>query len=233
PIVAGDPMKDWQQTPPEIREEINVVFSNIGKAIASFQRGLVPTESRVDKFFEARLAGKEITDDFKLTPDEIEGFKLFTGKAKCDNCHSGPLYTDQFFNNTGVPIANPDKPDFGRAAVVLTLKNDPFSCLGKYSDANPDQCRELRFMSDDPEFFEGAFKTPGLRNVSKRPPYMHAGQIGTLEEVINHYVNRPDPFSTLPEILAKYKDHGDHTAVPKINLNEEEKSQLLAFLKAL
>ena len=34
-----------------------------------------------------------------------------------------------------------------------------------------------------------AFKTPSLRNISQRAPYMHNGSLRTLQEVINHYVS--------------------------------------------
>ncbi|WP_075996587.1 cytochrome-c peroxidase [Salaquimonas pukyongi] len=233
PLLPGAPQENWEKASPAVQDAINLVFANTGKAIAAFQRTLLPEENRIDRFFAARLAGKEPAEGDRLTEDEIEGFKLFTGKARCDNCHSGPLYTDQFFHNTGVELGNREKPDYGRALAVLFLKQDLFSCAGPYSDAEPMQCRELRFMSDDPSVFEGAFKTPGLRGVSQRPPYMHAGQIKTLEEVVDHYVVRPDPFATLPELDGTISPHGVHTEVPEIELSEEEKRQLVAFLNAL
>lgn len=233
PLLPGVPMENWYGVSEEIQDEINRVFGNIGKAIAAYQRTLVPGESRFDRFFEARMKGQEPPEADQLTADEIEGFKLFTGKARCDNCHSGPLFTDDFFHNTGVPIANPDKPDYGRAPAVLFLKKDIFSCLGPYSDAEPEECRELNFMSEDPAVFEGAFKTPGLRGVSLRPPFMHAGQIATLEEVVDHYVEAPDPFFDLPELDGSITDHGKHTEAPDIELTDEEKRQLVAFLKTL
>ena len=34
-----------------------------------------------------------------------------------------------------------------------------------------------------------AFKTPGLRNIGQRAPYMHDGRFKTLEEVIEHYAS--------------------------------------------
>jgi cytochrome c peroxidase len=187
----------------------------------------------VDRFFEAKLQGVEPDSEDQLTSDEIEGFKLFTGKAKCDNCHSGPLYSDLFFHNTGVPVANKDNPDFGRAEVLALIKQDEFSCLSKYSDAKPEECRELNFMSEDSKHFEGAFKTPSLRGVSARAPYMHAGQIESLEAVVEHYVLRPDPFATMPEMDGTLVLHGNHNESPMIELSEQEKSQLVAFLKAL
>ena len=45
-----------------------------------------------------------------------------------------------------------------------------------------DACAELTFLSTSSKDLEGAFKTPGLRNVSLRPPYMHAGQFASLDE---------------------------------------------------
>ena len=47
-------------------------------------------------------------------------------------------------------------------------------------------------MVTDDTALEGAFKTPGLRGVADRPPYMHAGQFATLE--------RPDP-ALEPDVL--------------------------------
>lgn len=88
-------------------------------------------------------------------------------------------------------------------------------------------------MSEDPKVFEGAFKTPGLRGVAKRAPYMHAGQIATLEEVIEHYAEAPDPFATLPDFDGTVTPHGRHSEAPEIELSDKEKRQLLAFLKAL
>ena len=233
PLLPGSPQENWDNAAAEAQDAINLVFANTGKALAAFQRTLKPEENRVDRFFAARLAGREPVERDQLTADEIEGFKLFTGKARCDNCHSGPLYTDQFFHNTGVRLSDPEKPDYGRALAVLFLRQDLFSCAGPYSDAKPLQCRELRFMSEDPAVFEGAFKTPGLRGVSRRVPYMHAGQIETLEAVVEHYVTRPDPFATLPELDGTVSPHGPHTEAPEIELSEDEKRQLVAFLKAL
>lgn len=66
-----------------------------------------------------------------------------------------------------------------------------------------------------------AFKTPGLRNIVERAPYMHNGSIKTLEEVIDHYDNG---FVERPTLSSDMK---------KLGLTKEEKSDLLAFLKTL
>ncbi len=88
-------------------------------------------------------------------------------------------------------------------------------------------------MAEDGKLFEGAFKTPSLRGVANRAPYMHAGQIATLEAVIDHYVERPDPFASMPEMDGSLALHGNHNEAPMIELDDTEKANLLAFLKAL
>lgn len=73
----------------------------------------------------------------------------------------------------------------------------------------------------DIEAMKYAFKTPGLRNIDQRAPYMHDGSIKTLKEVINHY---NDGFINRPSLSAN---------MSKLSLTEEEKADLLAFLHTL
>jgi cytochrome c peroxidase len=67
----------------------------------------------------------------------------------------------------------------------------------------------------------GTFKTPGLREAARTPPYMHDGSLATLEEVIDFYDKggKPDP-QLDPDIRP-------------LHLSGEEKADLGAFLKAL
>lgn len=66
-----------------------------------------------------------------------------------------------------------------------------------------------------------AFKTPTLRDVARRAPYMHDGSIATLQEVIDLYdrggIERPSRSNK----------------IFRLGLSEKEKSDLLAFLHAL
>ncbi len=66
------------------------------------------------------------------------------------------------------------------------------------------------------------FKTPGLRELSRSAPYMHDGSMGTLEQVVDHYV---DGFVDRPS-LSSNMSRG-------LVLEDDEKSALVAFLLSL
>ncbi|TKT79124.1 cytochrome c peroxidase [Aquamicrobium sp. LC103] len=202
------------------RDAVDRVFSNIGKAIAAFERTIAHGETRFDRFAEAVVAGREPEGDARFSALEIEGLKLFIGKANCIDCHNGPRFTDDHFHNTGVPPVEGLPDDRGRAQAVAELVGDPFNCLGKYSDAGPEACEELRFMRRDGAELERAFKTPSLRGAAARPPYMHSGQIATLEEVVDHYSRAPEAASGQSEIGG-------------VIFTDRGKAALIAFLKTL
>lgn len=73
----------------------------------------------------------------------------------------------------------------------------------------------------------GLFKTPSLRNLSFTAPYMHDGRFKTLEEVIEFYNSQTKEGATTDEVIRKHFPNGG------LNLTEEEKSDLLAFLHTL
>lgn len=210
----------WAAMSEEQRDSVNRVFANIGKSIAAFERSIVPQETRFDRFAAALAAGKKPEGDAAFTDQEIEGLKIFIGEGNCVNCHNGPRFTDDHFHNTGVPQAKGLPQDRGRAGVIEDLLADPFNCLGKYSDAGPEACGEIRFMVRQGHELERAFKTPSLRGVASRPPYMHSGQIATLDEVLDHYDSAPEAPSGESEL-------------ENISLTGSEREALIAFLKTL
>ncbi|MDQ2988669.1 MAG: cytochrome-c peroxidase, partial [Pseudomonadota bacterium] len=180
----------WMQMSEAQRLAVTRVFANMGKALAAYERTLAHGPSRLDTYTTAMLRGDPAAADI-LTASEKRGLRLFIGKGDCMSCHNGPLLSDQHFHNTGVASRDPARPDQGRAAAVAKVLADEFNCLGKFSDARPGQCQELEFIADRDPKMSGAFKTPGLRNVALRPPYMHAGQIATLDGVVRHYASAP------------------------------------------
>ena len=72
----------------------------------------------------------------------------------------------------------------------------------------------------------GKFKTPSLRNVALRAPYMHDGRFATLEEVVEHYNSGVQRRPNLDPNLAKHPEAG-------LGLTEQEKHELVAFLRTL
>jgi cytochrome c peroxidase len=210
----------WASMNVEQQDAVNRVFVDIGKAIAAFERTIVPEETRFDRFARALAAGAEPSEDAALTGEEIAGLKLFIGKANCSTCHTGPRLTDDSFHNTGVPEVPGLPEDLGRETGAREVAADPFNCLGKYSDAGPEACGELRFMVKDDPRLTRAYKPPSLRGAATRPPYMHAGQFATLEEVVDHYSRAP----AAP---------AGETELHPLMLSERERQQLIAFVKTL
>jgi cytochrome c peroxidase len=74
-----------------------------------------------------------------------------------------------------------------------------------------------------PESARGTFRTPNLRGVANTAPYMHSGQLATLEAVIDFY----DAGGGTPVTGTK-----DSMMVP-LGLTAGEKSDLVAFLRTL
>jgi cytochrome c peroxidase len=66
-----------------------------------------------------------------------------------------------------------------------------------------------------------AFKTPGLREITHRGPYMHNGMIGTLEAVVEHYnsggIDRPSRSDL----------------IKPLGLSAQERSDLVEFMRTL
>lgn len=63
------------------------------EAIAVFEKTIVSRKSRFDEFLEGNKKA--------LSNSELRGLHIFRTKAKCINCHSGPLFTDNSFHNIG------------------------------------------------------------------------------------------------------------------------------------
>ncbi|WP_454753621.1 cytochrome-c peroxidase [Cupriavidus necator] len=223
PLGSATEKQAWFRLTSEQRDAVNRVSANLGKAIAAYERTVTYGESRFDRYVEAVLIGDRAGQQ-TLSSQEVNGLRLFIGKAQCATCHNGPLLTDQAFHNTGVPTREPARPDRGRAPATATVLADEFNCLSRYSDALPQVCQELSFMATDEPDLEGAFKTPGLRNVALRAPYMHAGQLATLDEVVTHYVRSPAAAVGHSELAKGGR---------RVRLTEQEMRDVVAFLRTL
>lgn len=86
-------------------ENPRVTEDNLAKAIATFERTFVSPHTRFDRWIEG--------DTNALSAQEIDGFRVFAGKARCTNCHSGWQFTDYAFHDIGL-----GDDDRGRGAVL-------------------------------------------------------------------------------------------------------------------
>ncbi|NQV86569.1 MAG: cytochrome-c peroxidase, partial [Woeseiaceae bacterium] len=168
---------------------LNTAFANVGKAIASFERTIMPTTSRFDEYVAAVVDRDTDRQSELFSDDEALGLRLFIGVANCTQCHNGPLFTNFEFHNTGVISFPGDVPDKARVSGVVEVLASEFSCRGPYSDDPQRRCSELEFARTGAGLI-GAFKTPSLRNLAA--PFMHKGHLATLADVVNHYNQAPD-----------------------------------------
>ncbi len=168
-------------------------FANLGRAIAAYERKLLPGPSRFDRYVSAILKGEPPAPEAQLTRDEIEGLSAFISdsQGQCIRCHNGPLFTDNSFHNIGSDIESIKQQEQGRFAGITLALADEFNCLGRYSGATADACAELRFAKRASEDLLGAFKTPTLRGLARTKPYMHRGQYARLEDAVRHYMAQP------------------------------------------
>lgn len=206
----------WAEMSADDQEAINLVFANVGKAVAAYERKLVTGESAFDRW----VAG----DEAAMGPEAVRGLQLFVGVGQCTLCHSGPGLTDREFHNLALPTRDwtPSEPDYGRYDGIVRLQADPFNGAGPYSDdteAGNDRVAYLALTDEQ----VGQFKTPSLRDVARTPPYMHGGQFETLTDVVRFYSD-PDPEAG--------EGHREEIVLT-LDLSEAEIGDLVAFLEAL
>ena len=181
---------NWDSLDKDLHSSINQAFANVGKTLAAYQRKIKPGRSRFDDYADSLIATPAVVSGGILSEDELAGLGLFIDQAQCISCHNGPLLTNFEFHNTGVLAIAGQLPAMGRYEGIKLARQDEFNCLGKYSDAEPTQCAELRFAKGDNDLV-GAHKTPTLRNITETAPYMHGGQIPDLKAVMEHYNEAP------------------------------------------
>lgn len=178
-----------------------ITGANIANAIGWYVRTLTSYNARFDQYMRG--------DRTRMKAEEIKGFNLFAGKARCATCHYIPLFNGSkppgYYYQESEVLGVPATTD----TLHPVLDDDP----GRYA-----------ILPDS--FLQHAFKTPTLRNIALTAPYMHNGVYKTLEEVVEFYnkgggagIGLPVPNQTLP-------------ATPLL-LTEVEKKELIAFLKTL
>jgi len=128
----------------------NIQLESVYTALTAFQTTLISLNSRYDQYAHGYHEA--------LSAQEIEGLNIFRSfVARCSQCHTPPLFTNQEVAVIGTPEPEGMPLDIGA---------------------------EKTFNS---EKLKGAFKVPTLRNIAKTAPYMHSGNFATLREATKFY----------------------------------------------
>ena len=220
PYGSDEVRSAWNSLEVQQRQSINSAFAGVGKIIASYVGTLEPAPSRFDRYVASMVSGE--AEKSLLSPNEMRGLMLFLDpeKTQCLRCHNGPYFTNFGFNNIGTGIGEEGQPpDFGRMIGLRAALLDEFNCVGRYGDAEPDDCGHHRFAAQN-HADNGAFKVPSLRNVDETGPYMHDGRFGTLIDVLEYY-REPPP-----------KEISNHE-LPPLELSDDELLDLASFLSSL
>jgi cytochrome c peroxidase len=139
----------FRQAFPRAADE-SIRLDEIYISIAAFEASLISLNSRYDRYAQGYHAA--------LSEREIEGLNVFRSfVARCAECHTPPLFTNQQIAVLGTP-----EPD-GRALDVGA---------------------EATF--GEPRL-KGGFKVPTLRNIAQTAPYMHSGRFKSLRETVAFY----------------------------------------------
>lgn len=201
PIEMG--MKDHDAVVAKIRS-IDGYAKYFDEAFGSREISIDRITKAIADYERTRMSGNSAWDRWRAGDDDAvsddvkKGHRLFFGNAFCNNCHKGPNFSDYDFHNLGVGwnAESMSHADEGRYAV--TQKEDD----------------------------KGKFRTPTLRDVSKRAPFMHDGSVANLTEVVKLYVKGGIPNPNLDRKV-------DQRYAEILDLNERQIKQLVAFMESL
>lgn len=155
-------------------------------------------------------------DKGEISAAAERGQGIFDGKAQCSSCHSGKRYSDDKPHNTGVPNNPEIWTDPARHSAFVTYAK--FMGVENYMNLRQDLGSYIRTHESHTA---RSFLTPTLRELTWTAPYMHNGMFSTLEEVVDFY-NAGGGNDPLKDARLK-----------PLNLVPSEKSDLIAYLKAL
>ena len=207
------------------KQDDEAVLVGVGKVMAAFQETLVTELTPFDAFREALARGDSAAA--ALYPREARrGLKIFVGKGNCSTCHTGPMFTNGEFHDVGVTHfidGDSKRVDGGRHDGIKILTASKFNLLGPYNDdATRASATKTTHVKPEHRNF-GEFKVPSLRNVGYTGPYMHSGEMLTLDQVVRHYSD-----------LNVDRLHADGESILRpLKLTQRESADLVAFLQTL
>lgn len=194
--------------------DVRVTRARVARAIAAYCRSVKHTESAFDRWARGEVDA--------LSASARRGMALFKGRAGCVQCHTMQPYdrrarhaagrraafTDLQFHNTGLAWREVNRIQPVGAAAPATARGFVFSDPGR-----------ARLTGSSKE--KRAFKTPTLRDVTRRGPYMHDASFRTLEEVVRYYA------------AGGSKDPAQDARLRPFDASSRDVADLVAFLRAL
>ncbi|HEV3138166.1 MAG TPA: c-type cytochrome, partial [Pirellulales bacterium] len=182
----------------------------VGEAIASFERAIVTGPSPFDYYERFRPFEKLDPEDLKDDPETFAKYKAAEADVKAHPMSDSAKRGRELFFT--------EKANCTACHVGANLTDEKYHNLGIGMDQEkPDIGREE--VTKDPKD-HGAFKTPTIRNVAFSAPYMHDGSVKTLEEVVEWYAKGGHSNPSLSE------------KIKKLNLTDQDKKDLVEFMKA-
>jgi cytochrome c peroxidase len=184
-------------------------FEAMAAALASFQRALVTGPSPWD--YRRMLAKYENIDPKTLSPEEAPLVR------RLEQCAQEHPMSDRALRGEALFFSERTKCHTCHSGPNLT--DEAFHNVGAGMELDrPDLGR---YMITGLEEDRGAFKTPTLRNVANTSPYMHNGQLGTLQDVVEWFDR------------GGYRHPSLDRTVRPLEFSRDEKRDLVAFLEAL
>ncbi|WP_224369132.1 cytochrome-c peroxidase [Hyalangium versicolor] len=220
----GEYTELFNKTPDTTQDD--ELLANVGKLMQAYERQVnrvnSPFDEDVKRFIAAVDAGTEKDDPAYL------GLKTYFRKGQCIVCHQGVTMSDNLFHNLGVKDSSPGAP--GQTAAIDAMLDWKFNAAGPYSDDRTGQdatrLNTVRStLGEKRAEMDGAYKTSTLRNIALTAPYMHTGELKTLEDVVEFYNKGGDEVGTFSGTRTE--------TIKKLDLSDEEKKALVKLLESM
>jgi len=195
-------------------DSINI--DNVALAIASFERAIVTGTSPYDyraalqPFLDQFATEEDIADLKADDPDLYARYEQLKADAEAHPMSESAIRGQALFFNQEVNCT--------ACHVGANFSDEKYHNLGVGMEAAEPDIGRAAVTGDEKD--TGAFKTPTIRNVEFTAPYMHDGSQKTLEEVVEWYAKGGHPNPYLDE------------KIKKLNLTDQDKADLVAFMKA-
>ena len=170
----------------------------------------------IPEYLKTLISANAPFDTGEMSDSAKRGQELFTGKAGCVQCHSGPLLTDEDRHVLGVP----ENPEIWSDPMRHMTYAAFASFMGVENFMNIRRDAGAYIWDHRPEMM-GSFITPTLRELKYTAPYMHNGTMDTLEDVVAFYN------------AGGGDDPNKDAQLKPLGLSDDEQKDLVAFLEAL